>query len=115
MKDTSDRTSLDQVLPEIHEILVSFYRFIPEEAEAFENVLAVWHHRLARRAGLNRMSDSEVLTQLLLVTCKYARAFQLARHRGIDLTENPLAIALAQPAEEVAFRALAGMRETDRP
>jgi len=105
--DTGDERALvlRQLMPEIHEILVRFYRFIDEEAEAFESILAVWSERAARRMGSSRVASQDLQSQILYVACKYARAFQLARFRG-SVNDSPLAENLAQPPDEVAFRAL---------
>ena len=93
---------LDEVLPLIHRTLVFYYRLMDEEAHAFEEVLSVWFQRLTRRTG-NRMSDRELRQQLLFVSCKYARAFQIARFRGLETAQTELTLALARPPEDVAI------------
>jgi hypothetical protein len=44
--------------------------------------------------------------QLLYVACKYARAFQIARFKGIEPVEEKFTMALAQTPEEVAAKLL---------
>ncbi len=92
----------DEALPVIHGTLVSFYRFMEEEAEAFEDTLRVWFERMARRNATQRTPVSELRAQLLYVACKYARAFQIARFKGIEPAEEKFTMALAQTPEEVA-------------
>jgi hypothetical protein len=96
----------DKAQPVIHAALVSFYRFMEEEAEAFEETLLVWFERMARRNRSQRMPVSELRAQLLYVTCKYARTFQIARFKGIEPAEEKFTMALAQCPEEVAMELL---------
>jgi alkanesulfonate monooxygenase SsuD/methylene tetrahydromethanopterin reductase-like flavin-dependent oxidoreductase (luciferase family) len=96
----------DEALPVIHVTLVSFYRFMEEEAEAFEDTLLVWFERMARRNASQKVPISELRAQLLYVACKYARAFQIARFKGIELAEENFTMALAQTPEEVAAKLL---------
>jgi hypothetical protein len=95
----------DEALPVIHATLVSFYRFMEEEAEAFEDTLLVWFERMARR-NAQKTPVSELRAQLLYVACKYARAFQIARFKGIEQAEEKFTMALAQTPEEVAAKLL---------
>lgn len=97
---------LDEALPVIHATLVSYYRFIEEEAEAFEDTLCVWFGRVARRLGTSRTPPSELREQLLFVACKYARAFQIAKFKGIEPAQEEFTMALARPPEEVAVELL---------
>jgi hypothetical protein len=96
----------DEALPVIHATLVSFYRFMEEEAEAFEDTLLVWFERMARRNASQKVPVSELRAQLLYVACKYARAFQIARFKGIGPAEEKFTMALAQTPEEVAAKLL---------
>jgi hypothetical protein len=96
----------DEALPVIHATLVSFYRFMAEEAEAFEDTLLVWFERMARRNASQKIPVSELRAQLLYVACKYARAFQIARFKGIEPAEEKFTMALAQTPEEVAAKLL---------
>jgi hypothetical protein len=96
----------DEALPVIHATLVSFYRFMEEEAEAFEDTLLVWFERMARRNASQKIPISELRAQLLYVACKYARAFQIARFKGIEPAEEKFTMALAQTPEEVAAKLL---------
>jgi hypothetical protein len=96
----------DEALPVIHSTLVSFYRFMEEEAEAFEDTLLLWFERMARRNASQKMPPSELRAQLLYVACKYARAFQIARFKGIEPAEEKFTMALAQAPEEVAMELL---------
>ncbi len=50
----------DEALPVIHATLVSFYRFMEEEAEAFEDTLLVWFERMARRNASQKTPVSEL-------------------------------------------------------
>ena len=93
----------DDVLPVVHATLVSFYRFMEEEAEAFEATLLVWFERMARRNASQRIPITELRAQLLYVACKYARAFQIARFKGIESAEENFTMALARTPEEVAM------------
>ena len=72
---------LDESLPVIRAALVHYYGYEPSEAEAFNDTLAVWFHRVIRRAGNRVLSARELREQLLFVACKYARAFRLAKAR----------------------------------
>jgi hypothetical protein len=96
----------DEALPVIHATLVSFYRFMEEEAEAFEETLFLWFERMARRNVSQRMPVADLRAQLLYVACKYARAFQIARFKGIELAEERLTMALVRTPEEVALELL---------
>jgi hypothetical protein len=89
-------------LPAIHATLVVFYRFMEEEAEAFENTLRVWFERMARRNSNTQTPVAELRAQLLYVACKYARAFQIARFKTIEPSEEKFTMALARAPEEVA-------------
>jgi hypothetical protein len=89
-------------LPAIHATLVAFYRFMEEEAEAFENTLRVWFERMARRNANPQMPVAELRAQLVYVACKYARAFQIARFKTIEPSEENFTMALARAPEEVA-------------
>lgn len=97
---------LQGTLPLIRNVLVSQYKFVDEEAEAFEETLAVWFRRVARRIGTCRMERWRMREQLLFVTCKYARAFQIARFKGIEPANEGFTLTLARPPEEVALEML---------
>lgn len=99
---------LEEALPLIHSALVNSYEFMPEDAEAFEEILRRWFLRLARRSGIPR-SATDLRQQLLFVACKYARAFQLARSRGLPRSEK-LTTALTKPPEEMAITLLNQLR-----
>ena len=94
---------LDSTLPVIRLTLTSFYGFDTNEAEAFEDVLCIWFHRMSRRLGGHTASVSEMREQLLFVACKYARALQLAKLKANERPEQRLALALARSPEEVAW------------
>jgi hypothetical protein len=96
----------EEALPAIHATLVSFYRFMEEEAEAFEDTLLIWFERMARRNATQKIPVSELRAQLLYVACKYARAFQIARFKGIEPAEEKFTMALARAPEEVALELL---------
>ena len=59
---------------------------------------------MARRNASQKVPVSELRAQLLYVACKYARAFQIARFKGIEPAEETFTMALAQTPEEVADR-----------
>lgn len=99
-------TVFEDVLPVIHATLVGFYRFMEEEAEAFEDTLLVWFERMARRNVSQRMPVAELRAQLLYVACKYARAFQIARFKGIGPAEEAFTMVLARTPEEVTAELL---------
>lgn len=101
---------LSATLPLIHETLVSHYRFIEEEAEAFEDTLCVWFHRVARRSGMSGLKVDELRQQLVFVAFKYARAFQIAKFRGVEPIQEEFTLALATPPEELVVQVL--MRPT---
>jgi hypothetical protein len=96
----------EEALPVIHATLVSFYRFMEEEAEAFEDTLLVWFERMARRNASQKMPVAELRAQLLYVACKYARAFQIARFKSIGPSEESFTMVLARAPEEVAAELL---------
>jgi len=98
--------AFEEVLPVIHAALVSFYRLMEEEAEAFEETLAIWFERMARRSASQTTPPSELRAQLLYVACKYARAFQIARYKGIEPADERFTMALAQMPDEVAHELL---------
>lgn len=96
----------EETLPVIHVTLVSYYRFVPEEAEAFEETLGVWFYRVTRRLSGHRTPVPELRQQLLYVACKYARAFQIAKFRGIEPAQEEFTMVLARAPEEVALELL---------
>jgi hypothetical protein len=95
-------TVFEDSLPAIHATLVAFYRFMEEEAEAFENTLRIWFERMARRNANAQTPVAELRAQLFYVACKYARAFQIARFKTIEPSEENFTMALARAPEEVA-------------
>jgi hypothetical protein len=97
---------LDESLPTIGTALVTYYGFSEAESEAFKDTLAVWFHRVVRRGGGRTVNAEELREQLLLVACKYARAFQLAKADQPVGFEEPFATALRTPPEEVALAIL---------
>jgi hypothetical protein len=97
---------LDESLPVIRAALVHYYGYQLAEAEAFNDTLAVWFHRVVRRAG-NRVLDSrELCEQLLFVACKYARAFRLAKAKTGESLNDRMNLVLNRPPEEVALALL---------
>ena len=114
-QDRQLRCLFDEALPTIHSTLVLTYRFMPEEAEAFEDTLRVWFGRMARRLGSRAAPPSELREQLLFVMCKYARAFQIAKFRGIEPSQEEFTMTLARPPEEVALELLNRMQTESRP
>ncbi len=98
----------DEMLPVVHAVLVRYYRFIEEDAQAFEDTLCVWFHRMMRRNSLSMQSDV-IREQIVFVACKYARAFQLAR---LDerVQEADLQALLARPAHDVASEVMIRLR-----
>ena len=105
-RDAEVYAVFEETLPILHATLVSYYRFVPEEAEAFEDTLGVWFYRVTRRPGSRRTPVPELRQQLLYVACKYARAFQIAKFRGIEPAQEEFTMALARPPEEVALELL---------
>lgn len=97
---------LDESLPLIDAALISYYGFTPSESEAFKDTLAIWFHRVAQRSGTRYIGNRELREQLLLVACKYARAFQLAKADNGMRMEDQFANALQTPPEEVALALL---------
>ena len=95
-------TVFEDSLPAIHATLVGFYRFMEEEAEAFENTLRLWFKRMARRNANAQTPVAELRAQLIYVACKYARAFQIARFKTIEPSEESFTMMLARTPEEVA-------------
>ena len=107
--------ALDESLPFIHTTLVSYYGFTEPEAEAFKDTLAIWFHRVARRAGTRAVDPAEMREQLLFVACKYARAFQLAKTRsGVEIADH-FGGSLQTPPEEVALALLNRMQPAVSP
>ncbi len=98
--------AFEETLPVIHAALVSFYRLMEEEAEGFEETLRIWFDRMARRNASQTTPPGELRAQLLFVACKYARAFQIARYKGIEPADERFTMALAQTPEEVAHELL---------
>ncbi len=96
---------LDETLPVIHAALVGYYGFGTPEAEAFQDTLCVWFHRVARRMGAHAIHAEELREQILFVACKYARAFQIAKHRGGPVADD-LSLTLNRAPEEVAVELL---------
>ncbi len=109
-RDQEVYSIFDESLPVIHRTLVSYYRFVEEEAEAFEDTLCVWFHRVAQRLGNHRAAATELREQLLFVACKYARALQIAKFRGIEPAQEEFTLALARPSEEVALELLSRLQ-----
>lgn len=105
-QDQQISSLFEDALPTIHATLVSYYRFMPEEAEAFQDTLYVWFNRMVRRLGSRRAPLHELREQLLFVMCKYARAFQIARFRGIEPAHEEFTMALARAPEEVTLELL---------
>ncbi len=105
---------LNEAMPEVRAILVEYYGLIEEEAEAFQDVLRHWFRRATRRAGNRLMALEELKQQLIFVTCKYARALQIARFRGVEPVEEAFTLRLARPAEEVATEILMTSNGTQR-
>jgi hypothetical protein len=97
---------LDETLPVVRVTLTGYYGFTDSEAEAFEDTLCVWFHRVTRRSGVRSLSREDLREQLLFVACKYARAFQIAKLRGGGVDDDNLSRALNRPAEEVAIELL---------
>ena len=97
------RGIFDETVPVIHSVLVSYYRFMEEEAQAFEGTLFVWFLRAARRLGSHQAPHSQLREQLLFVACKYARSLQIARFRGVEPSQEDFTMVLARPPEEVAL------------
>lgn len=93
---------LDTTLPSIRVMLSDFYQLSDRECESFEDVLCVWFHRLIKRTG-HAETLAALREQLLFVTCKYARAFQLAKLRLGDVGSESLAVALERSPEEIAW------------
>ena len=105
---------LDETLPVVHRTLVGFYGFSESDAESFEHTLCIWFHRVARRSGARSLSTEDLREQLLVVACKYARAFQVARFQHERMDEN-LTIALTRAPEEVAVELLARVQRQGMP
>ena len=97
---------LDESLPTIGTALIKYYGFTESEAEAFKDTLAVWFHRVIRRSGVRSIDTEELREQLLLVACKYARAFQLAKSDPPIGIGEQVVTALQTPPEEVALALL---------
>jgi len=100
---------LDESLPVIHAALIGYYRFTEPEAEAFNDTLAVWFHRVVRRAGRGALATDRLREQLLFVACKYANAFQLAKING-DEDDRQAPVSVQTPPEEVAVALLNRLR-----
>jgi hypothetical protein len=100
------RSVFGEALPVIHSTLIGVYRFMEEDAQAFEDTLGVWFERMGRRNASQRISASEMRAQLLYVACKYARAFQIARFKSIGTSEEEFTMTLARTPEEVAAELL---------
>jgi hypothetical protein len=107
------RSVLDDTLPVVHRTLILYYRFIEEEAEAFEDVLTVWLRRLVRRLGGRAASREDLRDQLLFVSCKYARAFQIAKFKGLEPSQEAFTLALARSPEEVAIAMSAEIKRVE--
>ena len=105
-RDDRAYTVFQEALPLVHTVLVSYYRFMEEEAEAFEDTLCVWFHRLWRRSRGQQPNPQEFRSQLVFVACKYARAFQIAKYRGIEPEREQFTLMLARAPEEVALELL---------
>lgn len=118
MRDTSDRDDvflvLDESLPVIHAALVGYYGFRDEEAEAFKDTLAVWFHRVTRRAGGAVRDSATLRDQLIFVACKYAGAFQIAKFQASGISEDAPS-EYTRPAEEVALALLNQIRSSGAP
>lgn len=96
---------LDETLPIVHVALIGVYGFSEPDAQSFQDTLCVWFHRVTRRPSSSLGAFGELREQLLFVTCKYARAFQIARLRGAKFDDR-LNVALGRPSEEVAVELL---------
>ena len=106
---------LEETLPMIHTALVSYYGFSDSEAETFKDTLAIWFHRVCRRANGQLPSSSDLREQLAFVACKYARALQLTKANSGLPVETGLAESLQTSPEEVAFALLNRMELAGSP
>ncbi len=118
MKQNSSRDDvflvLDESLPVIHAALTGYYGFNEDEAEAFKETLALWFHRVTRRAGGGIRNSADLRDQLIFVACKYAGAFQSARIVANGVSGDAPS-ELPRPAEEVAMALLNQMRSCAAP
>ena len=118
MKQTSSRDDvflvLDESLPVIHAALIGYYGFSDDEAESFKDTLALWFHRVTRRAGGTVRNSAELRDQLVFVACKYAGAFQSARLQAAGVSEES-SPEFPRPTEEVALALLNQMRSSAAP
>jgi len=93
---------LDDSLPVIDAALVHLYGYAPSEAEAFKDTLSIWFHRVIRRSGGAAKDISALRQQLVVVACKYARAFRLAQARSGEVFHGDVHSTVSRPHEEVA-------------
>lgn len=118
MKQPSNRDDvflvLDDSLPVIHAALTGYYGFNEEEADAFKETLALWFHRVTRRAGGGIRKSAELRDQLIFVACKYAGAFQSARLLAASVSDG-LPPQLPRPPEEIAVALLNQIRSSSAP
>jgi hypothetical protein len=96
---------LDESLPVIHAALLAYYGFEEEEAQAFEDTLCLWFHRVGRRTGIRGLPPRDLREQLLFVACKYARAFQIARSNNGTHPAADSVLSIRDP-EDVAIELL---------
>ncbi len=115
MKQTSNSDELflvlDESLPAIHAALTGYYGFNEDEADAFKETLALWFHRVTRRAGGGTRNSAELRDQLVFVACKYAEAFRSARLLATRVSDDAPPV-MPRPAEEVALALLNQIRSS---
>ena len=74
---------LEETLPMIHTALVSYYGFSDSEAETFKDTLAIWFHRVGRRANGQLPSCSDLREQLAFPEIDYDKVDRL---RGLEIS-----------------------------
>lgn len=73
------------------------YRFLGEDFPPFLRDLRAWFHRLVQRVNNDRTPVTAFREYLLMATCQFARAYQLARYAGTPPDEQLTAILARDP------------------
>lgn len=73
------------------------YRFRKEDLPPFLRDLRAWFRRLVQRVNNDRTPVTAFREYLLMATCQFARAYQLARHTGTPPDERLTAILARDP------------------
>jgi hypothetical protein len=95
-RDAEIDTVFDSTLRLIR-FALACYRFRGEDFPPFLRDLRAWFHRLVQRVNNDRTPVAAFREYLLMATCQFARAHQLARSTGTPTDERLTAILARDP------------------